>query len=75
METHYDRINVNAGDHADAFDDPVSVATVLPPHQFNGEGVILVQDRVIKNNITVRSADHLTFDVIPHQPRRDPFAS
>src|SRR5437763_10795747 len=63
------RIDINASDHTDAFDDVVSVATILPPHEFDLERVVLIQDRVIKEDKALWGDDQLRAHLLPQQPR------
>ena len=67
------RINVNTSHHANSFDDAVSIATVLPPNQLNGKGMVLIEYRVIKNHIPVHCLANLLGNVFTYQSRGDSF--
>lgn len=64
-------IDINAGHHANAFDDPVCIATVLSPHQFNLERRVFVQHRVVEGYLASWAGDDLLPHILPYQPRRD----
>lgn len=64
-------IDVHTGDHADAFNQPMGVATVLTPHQFDVLREVLIDDRVIEDQITVVHLRDVGLHVFPDQPRGD----
>ena len=64
-------IDVDAGDDADPFHHGMGVTAILPTHQLDGEGGVLIEYGVIKDDITVRRLDHLACNVLPHQPWGD----
>ena len=68
-------IDIDTGHDADALDDGFGIATPLPPHQFNGKGVVLIQHRVIKDQIRLRRRHDLRPHVVPDQARRELFGS
>lgn len=63
-------VNVQAIDHADAFDQTVGVAAVLQPHQIDMVRVVFVDDRVVKDQATTGRSDDIGFDVLPNQTGR-----
>lgn len=62
-------VDINAGDDADAFDDVVGIATVLAAHQVNLEGVVLIQDRVIEDDIALGTQHEVWANWFPQQAR------
>src|SRR4051794_2928379 len=69
-----DGIDIHACDHANAFDHPMGVTAILPPHQIDAFGEVLVNHRVVKDEIALRRLDYLVAHVLPHQTRRDAVA-
>ena len=66
------RINIHAGHHANALDDAMRIATVLAPYQFNLMRKILVNDRIVKHNVSLdRNLDRIAH-VVPYQARGHP---
>ena len=64
------RIHIHTRHHTDAFDNPVRIAAVLPPHQLDLARKILVDNRVVEHLATGwRRRDHVSY-VVPHQMRR-----
>jgi len=54
----------------DAFDNPVRIAAVLPPHQLDLARKILVDNRVVEHHATGRRCRDQVSHVVPHQMRR-----
>ena len=71
-ETVLFRVDVDAGHHADVLDDPLCVAAVLPPHQFDLKRVVVVQHRVVEHQVPVCRLRHLSAHVLPHHLCRYP---
>ncbi len=65
------RVNVDAGDNPDTFDDAFGVAAVLAAHPLNGHGVVLVRDGVIEEHIAIGRSDQGVFNLLPDQARRE----
>lgn len=63
------RIDVQTVDHPYAFDQSMGISTVLPTHQLDTVGVILVQDRIIKHETPTRRLDYRALNVFPNQSR------
>ena len=68
-------VDVQAIDHADAFDQSVGVAAVLQPHQIDMMGMVLVDDGVIEDQTTLGRGDDIALDVFPDQTRRQLIAT
>ena len=50
------------------------IATVLPSHQLNRVRVVLINDRIITDQITARGRDDLGADIVPDEARGHPLA-
>ena len=55
-------IDAHAGDQADAGNHAVGVAAVLPAHQLDASAVVLVEHRVVEQDIAPRAE----YDLRPH---------
>jgi len=69
------RIHVEAVHYADALDDAVSVAAVLPSHQLDLVRKILVGHGIVEHDTAVVVRHDLRANVIPHQPWRHVLAA
>lgn len=63
-------VDVQAVDHADALDQSVGIAAVLPTHQLDGMGVVLVRDAVVEQQECVRIIFNGFLDLFPDDGRR-----
>jgi len=68
------RVDIDTRDNPDAFDDPVGIAAVLASHQFDLMRIVLVGHGIIEDQKPVGGLDHLTFDIVPDQFRRQAFS-
>jgi len=64
------RVDVNAGDDADAANDRMNVAALLAAHQFDGARIVLVGHSVVKDQITIGRRDELPTGLFPHHAGR-----
>jgi len=64
-------VDIDTGDYANPLDQTMGVATVLATNQFNPLREILVDDRVIEDQITLVDLHHLPLHVLPDQAGRD----
>lgn len=65
-------IDVHAVDQTDAFAQSVRIAAVWQPHQFDLVREVLVQHRVVEDDVTMRRGLDLPARVLPYQPRCQP---
>lgn len=69
------RIDVDAGHDADTLDHGFGIATPLPADQLNPMGVLLVQDRVVEEEVARRGRHKVPAHVVPNQSRSNSFIS
>ena len=67
-------VDVHASHDADAFDDIMRIAAILPPHQLNLVREVLVCDRIVEDDETFGRLNDLTADVLPSQFRTQFFS-
>ena len=63
------RVVINAGDNADALDNPADIARILATHTFNVVRVRFVGDRIIKDDVAVFGLHQSCAGFFPHQTR------
>ncbi len=69
------RIDVHAGHDPNTLDELFGIAAVLASHQFDRKGSVLIQHRVVEDDVALSRRHDLAAHVVPYQPRRDPFTS
>ena len=67
-------MDIHARDHADAFDHGFGDAAVLRSHPFDRARVVLVEHRVLKEDVAMPSRHDLPTDACPNQSWSDPLA-
>ena len=60
------RVDVDTRHHSNPLDNAMSISTVLPSHQFDLEGGIVIQHGVVKGDVSPRRGYHLSFHILPH---------
>jgi len=69
------RIDVHAGHDPNTLDELFGIAAVLASHPFDCKGSVLIQHRVVEDDVALSRRHDLAAHVVPYQPRRDPFTS
>ncbi len=69
------RVDVDTGDDADTTNDAAGIAAILAAHQLDGVRVILIEHRVIEDDVALLGRRQLRADIVPDETRCDALAA